>query len=77
MDIKVGNNDDSNSAEDIESITPSGESGGISPDESDSSLEALVSDQQSIARDRLREKLGREPTTEEADEWLSEHTESY
>ncbi len=45
--------------------------------ENDSSLEALVREEQSLVRERLREKLGREPTQEEADEWLNEQTEGY
>ncbi len=47
------------------------------PPENDSSLEALVREEQSIARERLREKLGREPTKEETDQWLNEQTEGY
>lgn len=47
------------------------------PPENDSSLEALVRQEQTIARERLREKLGREPTQEESDEWLNEQTEGY
>ncbi len=47
------------------------------PPENDSSLEALVRQEQSIARERLREELGREPTQAEIDEWLNEQTEGY
>lgn len=47
------------------------------PAENDSSLEALVREEQSLARERLREKLGREPSQAEADQWLSEQTEGY
>ncbi len=46
-------------------------------EENDSSLEALVRQEQSDAHNRLREELGREPTQEEADRWLSEQTEGY
>jgi hypothetical protein len=46
-------------------------------EENDSSLEALVHQEQSDAHNRLREELGREPTQEEADRWLSEQTEGY
>ncbi len=46
-------------------------------EENDSSLEALVRQEQSDAHKRLREELGREPTQEEADRWLSEQTEGY
>jgi hypothetical protein len=45
--------------------------------ENDSSLEELVRQEQSIARERLRKELGREPTQEEADRWLSAQTEGY
>jgi hypothetical protein len=45
--------------------------------ENDSSLTALVNQEQESAYQRLRAELGREPTREEADEWLSAHTESY
>lgn len=47
------------------------------PAENDSSLEALVREEQSLARERLREKLGREPSQAEADQWLREQTEGY
>ncbi len=33
--------------------------------------------EEDFVRERLREELGREPTEEELDEWLREHTESY
>lgn len=45
--------------------------------ENDSSLESLIGDEQNLARERLRKELGREPTQEEADEWLNAHTEGY
>jgi hypothetical protein len=48
-----------------------------SVEENDSSLEALVRQEQTDAHKRLREELGREPTQEEADRWLSEQTEGY
>ncbi len=47
------------------------------PPENDSSLEALVREEQSLVRERLREELRREPTQAEADEWLNEQTEGY
>lgn len=43
----------------------------------DSSLQALLRDQEAHVRERLREGLGREPSQEEVDAWLNEHTESY
>jgi hypothetical protein len=48
-----------------------------SVEDNDSSLEALVHQEQVEAHKRLREELGREPTQEEADRWLSEQTEGY
>ncbi len=47
------------------------------PDEKDSSLQALVDEEQFFARQRLREEIGREPTQKEVDKWLSEQTEGY
>jgi hypothetical protein len=41
------------------------------------SLQALVGEEQSFVRERLRKELGREPTQEEVDRWLSEQTEGY
>ena len=43
----------------------------------DSSLQALINQEQSVARNRLRQEIGREPTQEEVDKWLSEQTEGY
>ena len=45
--------------------------------QTDSSLEALVNQEQTLAARQLHEELGREPTQEEIDEWLKAHTESY
>ncbi len=45
--------------------------------ENDSSLEALVRQEQSVPRRHLTEELGREPTQEEIDRWISEQTEGY
>jgi hypothetical protein len=47
------------------------------PEESDSSLQALISEEQSFVRRRLREETGGEPSQEEVDKWLSEQTEGY
>ena len=43
----------------------------------DSSIEALVQQEQTIARQKLSEELGREPTQPEIDRCLSEQTEGY
>lgn len=43
----------------------------------DSSLEALVNQEQTLARRNLQNELGREPTQKEVDEWINAHTESY
>ncbi len=47
------------------------------PTENDSSLQSLVGEEQTYARERMRAELGREPTEAEADEWLAAHTEGY
>lgn len=44
---------------------------------SDSSLESLVKQEQTLAFEKLKAELGRDPSQEEVDEWLSAHTESY
>lgn len=43
----------------------------------DSSLEDVARDERDYVRGRLRAELGRDPTEEEIDEWLREHTEGY
>lgn len=46
------------------------------PDE-DESLDEAVRDEREYVRRRLREELQHEPTEEEIDEWLRQHTEGY
>ncbi len=46
-------------------------------DTQDNSLENLVRQEREDARRRLRGELKREPTEEELDEWLRQHTEGY
>ena len=43
----------------------------------DSSLQALIAQEQNSAYRQLKEELGREPDQKEIDEWLNAHTESY
>jgi len=43
----------------------------------DSELDETVREEAEFLRDKLREQLGREPTEEEVNEWVREHTESY
>jgi DNA-directed RNA polymerase specialized sigma subunit len=43
----------------------------------DQSLEAAARDEREYARERLSAELGREPSDEEVDKWLSEQTEGY
>jgi hypothetical protein len=46
-------------------------------DEEKSELSQVAAKEEEFVRERLMEELGREPTQEELDEWLREHTESY
>lgn len=46
------------------------------PEESDE-LEDVADNEREYVRGLLKESLGREPTDEELDEWLREHTEGY
>ncbi len=41
------------------------------------SLEDAARAEQDYLRERLRQQLNREPTEQELDEWLREHTEGY
>ena len=42
-----------------------------------SELVSVSSVEEAFVRERLSSELGREPTQEEVDDWLREHTESY
>jgi len=42
-----------------------------------SKLEDVAQTEHAYLHQRLREDLGREPTEEELDEWLRQHTEGY
>jgi hypothetical protein len=46
-------------------------------DGGDATLEDAAAREQEYLRQRLREELGREPSQEELNEWLREHTEGY
>ena len=46
-------------------------------DENKSDLSDVASEEEDFVRDRLSSELGRQPTQEEVDEWLREHTEGY
>jgi hypothetical protein len=47
------------------------------PEDIDPELEEAARDEREYVRERLRQELGREPTPEEQDEWLRQHTEGY
>jgi hypothetical protein len=55
--------------------TSSGEATG--PDETDAPLDDAARSEREYVRQRLREELKREPTEDELDEWLRQHTEGY
>jgi hypothetical protein len=46
-------------------------------EDADGSLEETGRREEDYVRERLRADLGREPSEEELDEWLREHTEGY
>ena len=46
------------------------------PDDGDT-LEDAARGERDYVRERLRAELGREPTEQELDEWLRDHTEGY
>ncbi len=74
-DNKTNNRIESESADDSKAEEPAAKSD--EPEENDSSLQALISEEQSLARRRLRAETGGEPSQEEVDRWLSEQTEGY
>jgi cobalamin-dependent methionine synthase I len=43
----------------------------------DSELEQVAETEHEYLHQRLRQELGREPTEEELDDWLRQHTEGY
>ena len=54
-----------------DSDSPDGDGG------EETSLEDVARDEREYVRGRLRAELSRDPTDEEIDEWLREHTEGY
>ena len=47
------------------------------PKDADAELEDAARSERSYVRERLRDELKREPTEQEVDEWLRQHTEGY
>jgi hypothetical protein len=47
------------------------------PNQNESDLSNVASEEEGFVRERLSSELGRQPTQEEVDEWLREHTEGY
>lgn len=47
------------------------------PEDADAELEDAARSERHYVRERLREELKREPTEQEVDEWLRQHTEGY
>ena len=43
----------------------------------DDELENVAAEEEQFVREQLQKEFGREPTDEEVNEWLREHTESY
>jgi len=46
-------------------------------EDDDAGLDGAAQSEREYVRKRLREELKREPTEEELDEWLRQHTEGY
>jgi len=55
----------------------SSENGETKEVEQGSELKELAQTEHEYLHERLRAELGREPTEEELDEWLRQHTEGY
>ena len=61
----------------VETSLATGEVGIMGDNNDDSELVDAAQAETEFVRQRLRAELGRDPTEEELDEWLREHTESY
>lgn len=61
----------------IETSLTSGEVRIMSNDNEESTLAEVAEEEREFVREQLRSELGREPSEEELNEWLREHTESY
>ena len=61
----------------VETSLATGEVGIMGDNNDDSELVDAAEAETEFVRQRLRAELGRDPTEEELDEWLREHTESY
>jgi hypothetical protein len=61
----------------VESSSGASEEGSTESNEPDEGLDDAVRDEHEYLRRRLRDELKREPTEEELDEWLRQHTEGY
>lgn len=48
-----------------------------SPSEASNDLASIAGDERDFVRETLRAELGRDPSEEELNDWLREHTESY
>jgi len=48
-----------------------------SPSDASNDLVSIATDERDFVRETLRAELGRDPSEEELNEWLREHTESY
>ncbi|HKP45509.1 MAG TPA: hypothetical protein VJT50_02850 [Pyrinomonadaceae bacterium] len=46
-------------------------------DNQNSELNEVARDERESLKQQLRQEVGREPTTEELDDWLRQHTEGY
>lgn len=46
-------------------------------DDNETELSEVAEREREYLHERLRQELGREPTEEELDEWLRQHTEGY
>ncbi|MDQ1590811.1 MAG: hypothetical protein QOG71_1438 [Pyrinomonadaceae bacterium] len=60
-----------------EAETSTGDAETTAGSDGDASLEEAAAREREYLRGRLRDELGREPTDEELNEWLREHTEGY
>lgn len=77
ININGAEEQDCGAARVVVRMTASESDGAPPPEGVDHELEDAARDERDYVRQRLLEELGRDPTQEELDEWLRQHTEGY
>lgn len=77
IDVSSGFGIYQNSREKVFRLSDTASEEDAGPDDADAPLDDAAQGEREYVRERLREELKREPTEDELDEWLRQHTEGY